>query len=105
MARVSRSQRARLRVSRLDRLYLDLHGTTYSGVDPADAWAVVGRELVAAAVALEGTRRLPEGFWRFDPGIPAELRPHVYPSGRTGTSGEQIVHRHAWLTEHPEVLA
>lgn len=110
MPRISRSQRARRRVSPLDRLLLALHGSVQGGSrdDAAAAWDLIGGELIEEALARAaetgGLPRLPEAWWRWEPGVPKDLRPYELPNGRCCWVGDVINRRAAWLREHAQEL-
>lgn len=104
MTRISRTARAALSVTPLDRLLLDLHGTVQGGdpVSAREAWDLVRDELIGAALERwePSHPHLPEAWWRFQPGVPDELRPLELGNGRTASYGDLPARRAAWVAEH-----
>ena len=108
-ARRGRRARALRQVRPIDRLLLQLHGTVAEGsrAEAEEAWALVGDELIDAALARAGADLpvLPEAWWRLEPGLPEELRPMELPSGGTAIVGDVLARRAAWaLRQHAEAL-
>lgn len=100
---MSRLERARAGVGRVDRLLLELHGTRAGGgrEEAAAAWELVGDELIDAALGRSPVH-LPEAYWRFEG--PEELRPIELPTGRTAIAGDVLRRRAAWLKAHAAEL-